>query len=399
MKQQKLPGNLFKNTTKLCDYDYTKYKSRNDMKYKRIIIKIGTSTLTSGTSVISLPRLVQVVQQIADMQTNGIQVILVTSGGIAAGREALGFPDFPKFVPSKQMLSSIGQPRLMSIYNDLFKLYGKTVSQILLTRSDLSDRRRYLNARNTLEALLSYGVIPIINENDTVATEEIRFGDNDNLSALVANLIDADLLILLTDQDGIYSSDPRVDPDAKLIPSVSTPDIPEILWNAAGGSKSDLGTGGMVTKLEAADLARRSGTAVVVANGDSPDILQRIVNDEKVGTFFTTVASTVESRKRYILAGAQSAAGRIMIDKGAAKALIKGGSLLPVGIVNTEGEFERGDTVHIIDPNNKTIALGTTNYRSIDLAQIRRCQSIEIEGILGYTFGQEVIHHNNMLLL
>ena len=189
------------------------------MKYKRIIIKIGTSTLTSGTAGISLPRLVQIVQQISDMHTEDIQVILVTSGGIAAGREALNFPDFPKFVPSKQMLSSIGQPRLMSIYTDLFKLYGKTVSQILLTRSDLSDRRRYLNARNTLEALLSYGVIPIINENDTVATEEIRFGDNDNLSAMVANLIDADLLILLTDQEGIYSSDPRIDPDAKLIPS------------------------------------------------------------------------------------------------------------------------------------------------------------------------------------
>lgn len=369
------------------------------MKYKRIIIKIGTSTLTSGTSAISLPSLVQVVQQISDMQTHGIQVILVTSGGIAAGREALDFPNFPKFVPSKQMLSSIGQPRLMSIYTDLFKLYGKTVSQILLTRSDLSDRRRYLNARNTLEALLSYGVIPIINENDTVATEEIRFGDNDNLSALVANLIDADLLILLTDQDGIYSSDPQVNPDAKLIPSVSTPDIPEQLWNAAGGSKSDLGTGGMVTKLEAADLARRSGTAVIVANGDSPEILQRIVNGEKVGTFFTTVASTVESRKRYILAGAQSATGRIMIDKGAAKALIKGGSLLPVGIVDAEGEFDRGDTVHVINPKGKAIALGTTNYGSGDLVKIRRRQSAEIEIVLGYTFGEEVIHHNNMLLL
>jgi glutamate 5-kinase len=369
------------------------------MKYKRIIVKIGTSTLTSGTSAISLPRLVQVVQQIADMQTDGIQVILVTSGGIAAGREALDFPDFPKFVPSKQMLSSIGQPRLMSIYTELFKLYGKTVSQILLTRSDLSDRRRYLNARNTLEALLQYGVIPVINENDTVATEEIRFGDNDNLSALVANLIDADLLILLTDQEGIYSSDPRVDRDAKLIPLVSTTDIPEELWKAAGGSKSSLGTGGMHTKLEAADLARRSGTAVVVANGETPGILQHIANHEKVGTFFTAVASTVESRKRYILAGAQSAAGRIIIDKGAAKALIKGGSLLPVGIVNTIGEFERGDTVHIIDPNQTAIALGTTNYSSIDLAQIRRHQSTEIEGILGYTFGQEVIHHNNMLLL
>ena len=369
------------------------------MNYKRIIIKIGTSTLTSGTKGISLPRLVQVVQQIADMHTSGIQVVLVTSGGIAAGREALGFPDFPKFVPAKQMLSSVGQPRLMSVYTDLFRLYSKTVSQILLTRSDLSDRRRYLNARNTMEALLSYGVIPVINENDTVATEEIRFGDNDNLSAMVANLIDADLLILLTDQEGIYSSDPRVNPDAKLIPLISTPDIPEEIWKAAGGSKSSLGTGGMATKLEAADLARRSGTAVVIANGESPDILHRIANNEKIGTFFTTVASTVESRKRYILAGAQSAAGKIIIDKGAAEALISGGSLLPVGIIDTNGEFERGDTVHVLDTKQNAIALGITNYGSDDLIQIRRHQSTEIETILGYTFGEEVIHHNNMLLL
>jgi len=369
------------------------------MDYSRVIIKIGTSTLTSGTPSISLPCLVQIVQQIADMQSKGTQVILVTSGGIAAGREALNFPDFPKFVPSKQMLSSIGQPRLMNIYAELFRLYGKTVSQILLTRSDLSDRRRYLNARNTLEALLSYGVIPIINENDTVATHEIRFGDNDNLSALVANLIDADLLILLTDQDGIYSSDPRTNPDAELIPLVSAPDIPAELWNAAGGSKSSLGTGGMITKLEAADLARRSGTAVVIANGDSPNILQRIVNKEKVGTFFTTVASTVESRKRYILAGAKTAVGKIMIDAGAASALIDGGSLLPVGIVSIEGKFERGDTVHVLGPDKKAIALGITNYTDEDLLQIRRQQSTEIENILGYTFGEEVIHHNNMLLL
>lgn len=369
------------------------------MKYKRVIVKIGTSTLTSGTSVLSLPRLVQVVQQISEMQTNGIQVILVTSGGIAAGREALDFPDFPKFVPSKQMLSSVGQPRLMNIYTQIFQLYGKIVSQILLTRSDFSNRRQYLNARNTLEALLSYGIIPIINENDTVATEEIRFGDNDNLSALVANLIDADLLILLTDQDGVYSSDPRVNPDAKLISMISSPEIPDELWEAAGGSRSQLGTGGMVTKLEAADLARRSGATVVIANGESPNILHRVVQNEKVGTKFSPVASTVESRKRYILAGAQSAVGKIMVDQGAVKALMRGGSLLPVGIVDTNGDFERGDTVHIIDPAQKAIALGLTNYASNDLSQIRGQQSDEIEMILGYTFGEEVIHHNNMLLL
>lgn len=369
------------------------------MNYHRVIIKIGTSTLTSGTHNLSLPRLVQIVQQIAEIHSSGSQLILVTSGGIAAGREALNFPEFPKFVPAKQMLSSIGQPRLMNIYTQLFQLYGKTVSQILLTRADLSDRQRYLNARNTLHSLLSYGVIPIINENDTVATEEIRFGDNDNLSALVANLIDADLLVLLTDQDGIYSSDPRSTADAKLIPLISSPDIPPALWEAAGGSGTRLGTGGMITKLQAADLARRSGTTVVVANGETPDVLLKIASGKAMGTKFEALVSTVESRKRYILAGAQSAVGRIQIDQGAAKALLRGGSLLPVGVTETHGQFERGDTVHIAGPNQKDLALGMTNYASPDLQRIHGRQSDEIEAILGYTFGEEVVHHNNMLLL
>lgn len=369
------------------------------MEYRRVIIKVGTSTLTAGTPKLSLPRLVQLVQQIAQIQTGGSQVILVTSGGIAAGREALNFPEFPKFVPSKQMLSSVGQPHLMNIYAQLFQLYGKTVSQILLTRADLSDRQRYLNARNTLEALLAYGVIPIINENDTVATEEIRFGDNDNLSALVANLIDADLLILLTDQQGIYSSDPRNDPNAHLIPLVNSPEIPPELWAAAGGSGSHLGTGGMITKLEAADLARRSGTTVVVANGETPDILLKVVGQQAVGTKFEKVVTTVESRKRYILAGARAAVGKIMVDQGAANALLRGGSLLPVGVIRATGDFERGDTAHVIDPAQKAIALGLVNYSSADLDKIHSHHSDEIEALLGYTFGEEVIHHNNMLLL
>lgn len=367
--------------------------------YHRIIIKIGTSTMTSGTHNLSLPRLVELVQQIAEIHSTGCQLILVTSGGIAAGREALNFVEFPKFVPAKQMLSSIGQPRLMNIYTQLFQLYGKTVSQILLTRADLSDRQRYLNARNTLHSLLSYGIIPIINENDTVATEEIRFGDNDNLSALVANLIDADLLILLTDQDGIYSGDPRSVADAKLIPLISTPEIPPELWAAAGGSGTRLGTGGMWTKLQAAELARRSGTTVIVANGETHDVLLKITAGNKIGTRFLPVVSTVESRKRYILAGAQSALGRIVIDHGAVRALLGGGSLLPVGITETQGEFERGDTVHIAGVDQKDIALGLTNYTSSDLQRIQRRQSDEIEPILGYTFGEEVVHHNNMLLL
>lgn len=366
--------------------------------YHRIIIKIGTSTMTSGTHKLSLPRLVELVQQIAEIHSTGCQLILVTSGGIAAGREALNFVEFPKFVPAKQMLSSIGQPRLMNIYTQLFQLYGKTVSQILLTRADLSDRQRYLNARNTLHSLLSYGIIPIINENDTVATEEIRFGDNDNLSAMAANLIEADLLILLTDQEGLFTSDPRRDDNAALVKEINTSEIPEELWNAAGGSNSGLGTGGMFTKLQAADLARRSGTTVIIANGRSADVILKIAHGEVIGTRLLPVLTKLESRKRYLLAGIRSA-GSITIDNGAVHALSLGGSLLPVGMVEVKGKFERGDTVRVVDFSKKEIAIGLVNYAAKDLAHICKHHSDEIESILGYTFGDEVIHRDNLMML
>jgi glutamate 5-kinase len=369
------------------------------MTTRRIIIKLGTSTLTTGTEKLSSPHLIELVRQIADLRVRGYQVIVISSGAMAAGREKLDFPDLPKFVPSKQMLSAIGQPRLMALYSQLFGFYGEIVAQVLLTRADLADRRRYINARNTLESLLTQKVIPIVNENDTVATEEIRFSDNDVLSALVANLVEADLLVLLTDQKGLYTGDPRIVDDATLVEEVNTPDIPEALWKAAGGTSSGLGRGGMLTKLHAADLARRSGTTVVIADGRLQDVLLRIVNQESVGTRLNPVHSTLESRKRYMLAGRQTSDGLIEIDAGAANALEKGGSLLPVGILSYTGEFERGDTVHIVNPAGEEIAMGLVNYNSRDLGQLCGQQSAEIEAILGYTFGDEVIHHNNMLLL
>jgi glutamate 5-kinase len=368
------------------------------MHFQRIVVKLGTSTLTAGTPYLSHPHLVDLARQMALLHSGDNQVVLVSSGAVAAGKEALNFPELPRFIPKKQMLAAVGQPRLMGIYDQYFSIYGKTIAQVLLTRSDLTDRRRYINARNTLEALLAQKVIPVVNENDTVATDEIRVGDNDNLSALVANLIEADLLVLLTDQEGLFTSDPRRDPQAQLIHEVTSPDISKELWLAAGGTGSGQGTGGMLTKLQAADLARRSGTTVVIAGGSQPDILLRVADGETAGTRFAPLVSTIESRKRYLLAGKRTS-GLLHIDGGAANALGQGGSLLAVGVRKVEGSFERGDTVRAVALDGKEIALGLVNYSSKDLAVLGGHQSTEIETLLGYTFGDEVIHHNNMVLL
>jgi glutamate 5-kinase len=368
------------------------------MAFKRIVIKLGTSTLTAGTPRLSTSHLVELVRQMAGLLSSGCEVLVVSSGAMAAGRERLGYPQLPKEIPAKQMLAAVGQPRLMALYEQLFGLYGITVAQVLLTRADFTDRRRYLNSRNTISALLGQTIIPIINENDTVATEEIRLGDNDNLSALVTNLIEADLLILLTDQPGLLAADPRRDPGAHLIREVSSMEIPEELWQAAGGSKNGLGTGGMFTKVQAADLARRSGATVVIARGNEPDIMPRIVSGEQVGTLFRPVSTVLESRKRFILAGGGEF-GSLAVDEGAARALRKGGSLLPIGLRGVEGKFDRGDAVRVDDPEGKEIARGLVNYASGDVARLQGHQSSEIDRILGYHYGDEIIHRNNMVIL
>jgi glutamate 5-kinase len=368
------------------------------MAFHRIVVKLGTSTLTDGSPHLSLPRMVDIARQLSILRSQGEGILLVSSGAMAAGRERLGFPSLPKRLPAKQMLSAIGQPRLMALYEQVFSMYGLTPAQILLTRADLADRRRYLNSRNTLTALLDHGAVPVINENDTVATEEIRVGDNDNLSALVANLVDADLLLLLTDQVGLYTADPRSDPEAILVNEVSEPEIPESLWTAAGGTESDLGTGGMLTKLQAADLARRSGTTVVIASGDTSDVILRAAAGEPIGTRFLPVATSVESRKRYILTGGRDT-GAVWIDSGAVQALARGSSLLPVGIQSVDGTFERGDSIRVLDPAGKEIARGITNYGSSDLARIKGRRSEEIESLLGFDFGDEVIHRNDLVTL
>ena len=365
---------------------------------KRIVVKLGTSTLTAGTPHLSPANIVEIVRQVAQLHAQACEVVVVSSGAIAAGRERLQFPQLPKDIPAKQMISAIGQPRLMALYEQLFGLYKLTVAQVLLTRTDLSDRRRYLNSRNTLAALLNQRVIPIINENDTVATEEIRVGDNDNLSALVANLIEADLLIMLTDQQGLFTSDPNQDTTAELVKLIAEDQIPPEIWEAAGGSSGGLGVGGMWTKLQAADLARRSGSTVIIANGSINNIITRLVAGERLGTHFLPVSSALEGRKRYLLAGSNTQ-NVIVVDDGAVQALQKGGSLLPVGVLQVKGTFERGDTVCVMDSTGHEIARGLVNYNAADIEKIRGHHSTDISVILAFAYGDEVIHRNNMVLL
>lgn len=362
----------------------------------RLVIKLGTSTLTAGTAQLNPPRLVELVRQMAQLRAEGHQVIVVSSGAMAAGKSVLNFPQLPRHIPKKQMLAAVGQPRLMALYEQLFGLYAVSVAQVLLTRADLADRRRYLNARNTLAALLDQRVIPIVNENDTVATEEIRVGDNDNLSALVANLVEAELLVLLTDQPGLFTADPRRNAKAQLVTEVRD-EIPASLWEAAGGSATGLGTGGMVTKLQAAELARRSGCAVVIAGGAEADVLTRVVAGDNLGTRFHPLTSPIESRKRYILSS--GLAGGVFVDDGAVRALRAGSSLLPVGVTRVEGEFDRGDAVRVLDAAARELARGLVNYASADLIRLCRRRSDEIESILGYHYGDEVIHRNDLVLM
>ena len=362
----------------------------------RFVIKLGTSTLTDGSLNLSLARMVDLVRQVCELRARGHEVVLVSSGAMAAGRAALGFPKLPKAIPAKQMLSAVGQPRLMETWGTLFAIYDVFTAQVLLTRADLASRRRYLNARSALWALLQQGVVPVINENDTVATEEIRVGDNDNLSALVATLIHADTLVLLTDQDGLYVEDPRKNPAAALIDVVDSPEIPEAIWKSAGGGGA-LGTGGMRTKLEAADLARRAGIRVVIARGNAADILLRIADDAAVGTQFLPTASRLESFKRFILAGSDH--GSLAVDAGAGAAIRAGGSLLPAGIVRVEGDFERGSVVMLLDENGSEIARGLVNYDGDACRRVAGLQSSEIDAKLGYYYGDEVIHRDNLVML
>ena len=365
--------------------------------YRRIVVKLGTSVLTGGSARLDRAHMVELARQCAGLHQQGKDVILCTSGAIAAGRERLGFPELPSTVANKQMLAAVGQSRLMLEWERFFEIYRIHVGQILLTRADVEDRRRFLNARDTLQSLLEQRIVPIINENDAVATAEIKVGDNDNLSALGVILAQADLLLLLTDQPGLFTADPRTDPNAQLIPEVKA--IDKTLRQLAGGSGSGLGVGGMITKLQAADVARRAGADVVIAAGRTPNVISRITGGEAVGTRFPALETPLESRKRWIFAG-PTPAGALLIDEGAAQALRRQGrSLLPAGITAVEGDFERGDTISILQPDREELARGIVRYSGRELRQILGCQSNEIAGRLGYVYGPVAVHRNDLILV
>lgn len=364
---------------------------------RRLVLKLGTSVLTAGSPQLNRPRMLDIVRQCARLHAAGVEVVVVSSAAITAGRERLGGRPLPQAMPAKQMLAAVGQSRLMAHYEQFFDIYGIVVGQVLLTRSDLDHRSRYLNARDTLQALLAARIVPIINENDAVSTDEIKLGDNDNLSALVANLVEADLLLLLTDQPGLFTADPRSDPTAQLIPEVER--IDDTLRALAGGSRSGLGTGGMSTKLAAADLARRGGAEVVIAAGSVENVVLKVAQGERVGTRFRPLANRLESRKRWLLGG-PAPAGRILVDDGAAAALAnQGRSLLPVGVVGVEGQFQRGDTVRICNGAGREIARGLTRYGAASLDKIKGHRSEEIAAILGYENSPEVVHRDDLVVL
>lgn len=366
------------------------------MQQKRIVVKVGTSTLTNGTKQLHRQRMLEVVEQVAQLQQQGHEMVLVSSGAIAAGRERLGFPDLSRSVPARQMLSAIGQSRLMRIYNDLFDIFEVMVAQVLLTRDDLSNRARYLNARDTLQTLIEQRIVPIVNENDTTATHEIRVGDNDNLSAWIATVLEADLLIILTDQLGLFTADPRHHADAELIRHVAR--IDQTTWALAGEAGTTMGTGGMVTKIQAAQIASRGGVPTIIASGKEPQVIARLVAGEEIGTRFEPVGTVLESRKRWLLT--EKTRGALHIDQGAVRKLVTGGaSLLPVGVVRVEHDFERGATLSIYAPDGSEIAHGLSNYNSDDLRRLCGVKSNRISEILGYSYGDAVIHRNNMVLL
>ncbi len=370
------------------------------MSYHRIVAKFGTSLLTSGTDHLDLQVMSSLVEQIARLHGQGKEIVIISSGAIASGRQKLKKVPERKNTPFKQVLASVGQSHLMYTYEQLFSQYDITVAQALLTKGDLSDRSGYLNARNTLLALIELGIICIVNENDVVAIdeiEELKFGDNDNLSAMVANLVDADILAILTDISGLYTADPHYNPEAQLIRRVDKIDAK--IKRMASDTASCQGTGGMTTKIEAAKLATSSGVNVVIVDGREPDILVRISQGEDTGTFFPTPVNKMESKKRWMLSGLASK-GKVTVDKGAALALKEHNkSLLPAGIMKAEGKFQRGDIVDILDEKGKHIGCGISNYSSSDLAIIGGKHSDEILSLLSYDYGNEAIHRNNMVIL
>lgn len=361
----------------------------------RIVIKVGTSTLTRAGGPPDSAYIADLAAQIAAQQALGRSVVMVTSGAIRAGMDRLKLPGRPRSIPQKQAAAAVGQGLLMHTYSEAFAAHNIAVAQVLLTRDDLRDRTRYLNARNTFTALLGHNVVPIVNENDTVAVDEIKFGDNDTLAALVASLIEADALLLLSDVAGLYDRDPSQFPDSQLIRAVET--IDRALEQRAGGSQTQMGTGGMATKIQAAKICASTGVTMFIADGRHPDVISQALNGD-CGTQFLPKPIPMRSRQRWIAYGVVPK-GTVTVNEGARERLIdEGKSLLPAGITHVSGHFAPGDLVRLADGRGHPFAQGFVNYGHAELFKIMGCRTADIAALLGASAGDEVIHRDNLVL-
>ena len=367
-------------------------------KAKRIVIKVGTSTITYANGKRNFSQIDRLAREISDLQNQGKEMILVTSGAVAVGVDRMGLPGKPKTIPGKQAAAAVGQGVLMHTYEKFFADYGQIVAQVLITKTEAIDRHRYTNTRNTFMELMRQRVIPIVNENDVVALDELKIGDNDNMSALVAGIVDADLVIILSDVDGLYNANPQTHPDAVIVPEVAeiTPEIEA----SAGGVGSARGTGGMATKIQAAKAATSSGIHLVIASGTEKNAITRVLQGEELGTLFVSRENRLQFRKRWLAFGAKIA-GSIVVDDGCAKAIRKAGgcSILPAGVFAVQGEFLPGSTVSVIDKDAHELARGLVHYSSAELEQIKGCTSGEIANILGHKNFDEVIHRDDLVIL
>lgn len=367
-------------------------------KAKRIVIKVGTSTITYANGKRNFSQIDRMAREISDLQNQGKEMILVTSGAVAVGVDRMGLPGKPKTIPGKQAAAAVGQGVLMHTYEKFFADYGQIVAQVLITKTEAIDRHRYTNTRNTFMELMRQRVIPIVNENDVVALDELKIGDNDNMSALVAGIVDADLVIILSDVDGLYTANPQTHPDAVIVPEVAeiTPEIEA----SAGGVGSARGTGGMATKIQAAKAATSSGIHLVIASGTEKNAITRVLQGEELGTLFVSRENRLQFRKRWLAFGAKIA-GSIVVDDGCAKAIRKAGgcSILPAGVFAVQGEFLPGSTVSVIDKDAHELARGLVHYSSAELEQIKGCNSSEIANILGHKNFDEVIHRDDLVIL
>lgn len=363
---------------------------------KRLVVKVGSSSITSPNFDIALGKVSSLVDELAVVKNSGIDLILVSSGAISAGMGRLKMKTRQKDIPTLQAAAAVGQNILMHAYESRFRKHHLPIAQILLTQDDFSDRKRYTNASNTIQRLLKFGVVPIVNENDTISVDEIKIGDNDTLSAMVTNLAEADLLLILSDMDGFYTADPRINPSAGLIDTVS--EITDELKRSAGDAGTAFGTGGMVTKINAAEIVTGSGEYMVLANGSEKNVIQRVLQGERLGTIFLPQGKRMSGRRRWIAYSLPSS-GVLKVDKGARQALVHNGrSLLASGLIEVVGDFEFGDAVQCVDESGEEFARGLMNYGSDEAKMIIGKQTSEIEKILGYRYYDEVIHRDNLVV-